>query len=74
MTKYVNSFRQTAPVKPDEYTLSILAVMPEAVPVSDIIGQFKGSEAGSAARQVLRQALVNMASEQLVQELEAQYG
>ena len=68
MTKYFNSFRQTAPVKPDEYTLSILAVMPEAVPVSE------GSEAGSAARQVLRQALVNMASEQLVQELEAQYG
>ena len=41
MTKYFNSFRQTAPVKPDEYTLSILAVMPEAVPVSDIIGYLK---------------------------------
>ena len=74
MTKFFNSFRQIAPAEPNEYTLGILAVMPEEVPVNDIISQFKGSEAGSAARQTLRQALVNIASEQVVRELEEQYG
>lgn len=74
MTKFFNSYKKAVPAAPDEYTLGILEVMPEAVPVSDIIRQFKGAREGSAAKKLLRRSLVNVTSEQVVRELEKQYG